>query len=141
VDAPSPDDRDAFRSIVQAATSRPDIASAAIFILNESGVLTLAAASGIEGEPLEILESAVRNPGHPIAWTLTERQSNFNVTPMAPGGPALRSHLPLLVERGGWLRAVGVMAVAHDRSLDESEQEMLTELAAQAASTAAGGSG
>ncbi len=66
-----------------------------------------------------------------------ERESTFNVTPMAPGGPALRSHVPLLVERGGWWRAVGVLAVAHDSTLDESEQQALNELAAQAASLTA----
>ena len=41
----------------------------------------------------------------------------FDVAPTAPGGPALRSHLPLVVTRHGTDRVVGVLALAHDRPI------------------------
>ena len=145
MDAPIPGDhRDlaTINAVAEAATHTSDVVSAAIFVVDlGSGGLTLAAAAGIEGEALDRLVSAVHDPTHPIARTLADQKSTFNVTPMAPGGPALRSHVPLVVERGGWLRTVGVLAVAHDSIVDESEQQTLTDLAAQAASLTAGDGG
>ena len=37
---------------------------------------------------------------------------------MAPGGPALRSHVPLVVTQDGTETVLGVLALAHDRWLD-----------------------
>ena len=42
----------------------------------------------------------VRDPAHPIARTLVDGFATFDVKPMAPGGPALRSHLPLFGQGG-----------------------------------------
>ena len=36
---------------------------------------------------------------------------------MNPGGPALRSHVPLAMTRGGSTTVLGVLALAHERSL------------------------
>jgi hypothetical protein len=101
--------------------------------------LQLAAAAGISGPPLEGLVDAVRDPRHPIARTVTEAKSSFDVRPIAPGGPALRSHLPLLALRGSERAVVGVLAVAHDQSLDSAARADLTELAGEAAALASGG--
>ena len=38
----------------------------------------------------------------------------YDVAPMNPGGPRLRSHLPLIVTRGRTPRVLGVLALAHD---------------------------
>jgi GAF domain-containing protein len=121
-------------SIAQQAIERTHARSAAIFVMAAgSSALELAAAAGIEGEPLERLVAAVRDPAHPIARTVIDAKASFDVSPIAPGGPALRSHLPLLIDREGVPLVVGVLAVAHERPLDASERNTLTELAAQAA--------
>jgi GAF domain-containing protein len=121
-------------AITDATPERAGVASAAIFVVAEdSHALELAAASGVEGEALERLVAAVRDPAHPIARTVTDAAASFDVTPMAPGGPALRSHVPLLVEGSDPPRAVGVLAVAHEHTLNESERRVLIDLAEQAA--------
>jgi hypothetical protein len=89
-----------------------------------SANLELAAAAGIEGPPLDGLVAAVQSPMHPIARAMDDTAPTFDVRPMNPGGPALRSHLPL----GGF----GVLAVAHDTSLDQVARDALAELAATA---------
>lgn len=110
------------------AIERPGIESAAIFIQAASSALELGAAEGVAGPALERLVEAVQNPAHPIARTLADGVASYNVMPMAPGGPALRSHVPLMSDR-----AVGVLAVAHDEPLGLDQQRSLVELAAQAA--------
>ncbi len=80
------------RSIIE----RVDVASAAIFVpAPNSTDLTLAAASGIDGDARDRLVTAVQDLAHPIALTLADGVGTFDVTPMAPGGPALLGHLPL----------------------------------------------
>src|ERR1700704_475832 len=104
--------------IARSAIAIDGIASAAIFVLRPgSPDLELAGAAGIEGPPLAGLIAAVRNPEHPIKRSLADDAPPFNVQPMAPGGPALRSHLPLLAQRDGRRVAVGVLAVAHEERL------------------------
>lgn len=94
--------------IVRSALDIADIESAAIFVVDPfSGGLVLAAAAGIEGPPLDALVAAVQNPMHPIARALHDTDPTFEVRPINPGGPALRSHLPL--------DGLGVLAVAHQR--------------------------
>jgi len=61
---------------------------------------------------------------HPIARAMLDAGPTFDVRPMNPGGPALRSHLRL----GG----LGVLAVAHDASLDAEQRASLEELATAA---------
>jgi GAF domain-containing protein len=106
------------------------MASAAVFVVRRDGSLELAAAIGL-GDPAA-LATAVRNPQHPVARTATERTMGYDVQPTAPGGPALRSHLPLVVgdEPGVVL---GVLAVAHDRPTDASTRAILEAVADLAA--------
>ena len=111
--------------IVQAALGVADVESAAIFVPEPAtSTLDLAAAAGISGPPLDGLVNAVQNPMHPIARARHDPGPTFDVRPMNPGGPALRSHLPL--------DGLGVLAVAHDTSLDEAARESLIELASGA---------
>src|ERR1051326_925312 len=88
---------DQFRVVAERALRIAAIESAAIFVRSAiSGELELAAAAGVEGPPLDRLVAAVRNPDHPIARTAHKGKSDFDVIPMAPGGPALRSHVPFM---------------------------------------------
>jgi hypothetical protein len=120
-----------------AALSIGDIQSAAIFaVAPDSETLVLAAAAGIEGPALDGLTAAVRNPAHPVARALSDEGPTFDVLPTAPGGPRLRSHLPLRTGAGGEA-TVGVLAVAHDSPLDESSRQRLIDLAATAAAAVA----
>ncbi len=112
--------------VARAAQAVDGIESAVIFVAQPgSSDLDLAGAAGIEGPPLDGLVAAVRNPAHPIASALHDTRPTFDVRPMNPGGPALRSHLPL----GGR----GVLAVAHEGSLSAERRLALEELAASAA--------
>jgi hypothetical protein len=119
--------------VARAAIEIGDVQSAAVFVVGPLPALELGAAAGISGPPLDGLVAAVRNPDHPVARTLHDDGPTFDVPPMAPGGPALRSHLPLVRSADGDQRAVGVLAVAHDRSLDASERRALVALAERAA--------
>ncbi|HLX35440.1 MAG TPA: hypothetical protein VKR30_09410 [Candidatus Limnocylindrales bacterium] len=96
--------------VAQSALAVPGIQSVAIFArrAGASG-LDLVGSAGIGGPPLDNLVAAVQNPAHPVARALDDLGPSFDVRPMNPGGPALRSHLPL----GG----LGVLAVAHEPSL------------------------
>ena len=112
--------------IVDAAAA-DGIVSAAIFTLPADGSsLRLAAAAGIDGVALQRLEEAVRDPAHPIARTLVDAVAVFDVRPVAPGGPALRSHLPIFGENGA---PVGVLAVAHNQPLEDPSRSRLLDLA------------
>jgi hypothetical protein len=111
--------------IVRSALTVEGVESAAIFISRAGSLeLELAAAAGIEGPPLDGLVAAVRHPDHPIARAVHDPGPTFDVRPMSPGGPALRSHLPL----GG----LAVLAVAHDRALSSDARSTLERLAASA---------
>jgi hypothetical protein len=119
---------------VRDATASDVIASAAIFLaMPGSTTLELAAAEGIGGPALDGLIAAVRDPGHPVARALNDSGPTFDVAPMNPGGPRLRSHLPLATQRDGRRMAVGVLAVAHDAPLDSAERQRLIDLADAAA--------
>ena len=121
-----------LNALVDAALGIGGIASAALFALPPgSSTLELAAAAGIEGPALDGLVAAVRNPEHPVARSLTADGPIFDVRPTAPGGPALRSHLP--VRDGADGRPVGVLAVAHDVPLSEPDRAALVDLASAAA--------
>lgn len=67
---------------------------------------------------------------------MTDHGPTFNVRPMNPGGPALRSHLQVVVLRNGRPTVVGVLAVAHEDALSAGQRELLARLV-QAAATAA----
>jgi hypothetical protein len=125
-------DDERLASIAQSAIDLGYISSAAIFVLPAGArYLELAAAAGIDGPALEGLKAAVRDPGHPVARSLTDPGPTFNVTPTAPGGPALRSHLPFRSSAQD-TAATGVLAVAHDRAVGDAEQRALRDLALDA---------
>ena len=110
-------------TVAKDAVAIPGVASAAIFVTRppEPG-LALVAAAGIDGPPLDALVAAVQDPMHPVARSLHDTDATFDVRPMNPGGPALRSHLPL----GGR----GVLALAHEPPLDADARTKAERLAA-----------
>jgi hypothetical protein len=115
-----------LEEVARAAQAVDGIESAAVFVQRPgSPYLDLAGAAGIAGPPLDGLVEAVRNPAHPIAKAMHDTAPTFDVRPMNPGGPALRSHVPL--------GARGVLAVAHEGSLSAASRSALEELAASAA--------
>jgi hypothetical protein len=129
-------------AIVGEALGIGGIASAALFTRPAgSSTLELAAAAGIDGPALDGLVAAVRNPDHPVAQSLTAGGPIFDVRPTAPGGPALRSHLPVREEHGSPDESVGVLAVAHESPLGETDRSALVDLAAAAAVELARGRG
>ena len=126
-------DQQVLDEVVQAAVLVDGIQSAALFVVAPpSSSLELAAAAGIAGPPLDGLVAAVRNPAHPVARALRDQGPTFDVLPMAPGGPRLRSHIPIHIDRPGSREAVGVLALAHDPPLDEAQRSALVALAATA---------
>jgi hypothetical protein len=134
-----PDARaDRLRRFVIEAIALPGVESAAIFLANPSGGLELGASIGVVGPALERLVEAVQNPGHPIARTMADGVASFDAMPTAPGGPALRSHLPLLIGAAdpARRRVIGVLAVAHDLPLDAEARASLQDLALAAARAA-----
>jgi hypothetical protein len=115
----------AMDDVARAALSLPGIESAAIFVKNGL-TLDLAATAGVEGAALSGLVAAVQQAEHPIAKALTDPAATFDVQPMNPGGPALRSHLP-------FGDGSGVLAVAHDAVLSPDVKRSLEGLAHAAA--------
>jgi hypothetical protein len=126
---------DHLELVVREAIGQGGIESAAIFAVRPGASgLELTAAAGIEGPPLERLAAAVQNAAHPIWRAVSDDGPTFDVLPTAPGGPALRSHLPLVGRRDGRPTVVGVLAVAHQRRLDPGARRALEGLADEAAS-------
>jgi hypothetical protein len=111
--------------IVRAAIRLDVIESAAIFVVRPgSAGLDLGAAAGIQGPALDGLVAAVQQPLHPVARSVHDSVSTFDVEPVNKAGPALRSHLPL----GG----LGVLAVSHDAPLSAEARGALDALATRA---------
>ena len=109
-----------LRDIAQEALTIGDTASAVIFtVAPGSSDLELAAAAGVEGPPLDGLVAAVRNPAHPVTRRWSDAGPSFDVRPTAPGGPALRSHIPLRPSAGV---GRGFVALAHESSLNEANR-------------------
>jgi hypothetical protein len=129
---------DRFDRTVRSAVALDGVESAVVFVRRaEAPGLDLAAAAGVEGPALDGLVAAVANRGHPISRTVLDGFATFDVQPMAPGGPPLRSHLPLVVDRKGQRTVVGVLAIAHQRALDMAARSELEGLADDAATVAA----
>ena len=125
---------DDLQAIVVEAIAADDIRSAAIFLVSPGDPsLRLGAAAGIEGAALDSLATAVRDPSHPVARALTDAGPTFDALPVNPGGPRLRSHLPLVIDVGGTRTVVGVLALAHERELDDGARRRVAALAARAA--------
>jgi hypothetical protein len=64
-----------------------------------------------------------------------EPSPTFDVQPTVPGGPALRSHLPLIIATEGADAVLGVLALAHHDPLD-AEARLLLEATANLAAVA-----
>src|SRR4051794_27869754 len=126
---------DAFAEIARVALAQTRSASAAIFMFDSSQSLRLVGAAGISGDPLDRLVSAVASPQHPITRTATDGETAFDVRPLAPGGPALRSHVAIVVP-GSPGRVAGVLALAHEEPLTEDERRAATDLAVHAGALA-----
>jgi hypothetical protein len=109
--------------------------------------LRIVASIGLEAETAAGLTAAVRNPAHAVARTFMTAETGFDVLPAAPGGPTLRSHLPLIVGRDRGERVVGVLALAHDQPIEPALRPIvvgvadLAALAVERAQPAGGGSG
>jgi GAF domain-containing protein len=121
-------------ALARQALGVADVGSAALFIVEPgSSTLGLAAAAGITGPALDGLAAAVRDPAHPVARAQADDGPTFDVRPMAPGGPALRSHLPL--RDGG--RTLGVFALAHEAPMATADRAALMAIADRAAAALA----
>jgi hypothetical protein len=125
--------RSSLQLLIQSIAEGCDAGSAAIAVAGEGSRLEIVATFGLDEASTAGLAGAIRRPGHPIARTFTEPTPTFDVLPTAPGGPALRSHLPLMVTRGGKGTVLGVLALAHDRSIEEEMRPMLLAAADLAA--------
>jgi hypothetical protein len=95
--------------------------------------LEIAASIGLGDSAVTGLAAAVGNSGHPIARTVAAPVPSFDVLPTAPSGPALRSHLPLVVTRDGTDIVLGVLALAHDHPIDTATRPLLEACADLAA--------
>jgi hypothetical protein len=103
-----------------------EVASAVITIVTEEpDHFAIVASIGLEDAAIGGLAAAVRDPGHPIARTVATRVSSFDVLPTRPGGPALRSHLPLIFRRGESDVVLGVLALAHDVPIDPAMRPLV----------------
>jgi diguanylate cyclase (GGDEF)-like protein len=92
------------------------------------------ASFGLDDATLQALTTAVAElPEHPIRRAIADGAAAFDVQPVRPGGPALRSHLPLVVKRDAVDLPLGVLAIAHDQPLDESRRRIATAVAGLAA--------
>jgi hypothetical protein len=115
--------------------SSDGVASAAIVIRGQDGALEIAASLGLDEAAAAGLTTAIVRPGHPVARAMHETMPTFDVMPMNPGGPALRSHLPLVVTRGETDSVLGVLALAHDAPIDPEMRPILQAVADLAAVT------
>lgn len=119
--------------LLEALVEWLDVGSAVVFAVGVApGPLELVAKAGLPDPASAALAAAVRNAAHPIARTASDGASSFDVLPTAPGGPALRSHVPLIASRDRRPVVVGVLALAHDEPMTPSARllEAVADLAA-----------
>jgi hypothetical protein len=117
------------------AAEQVGVESAVVVVVDAPDRLRIVASTGLPEEARSGLAEAIRNTEHPIARTIRDPVPAFDVLPTAAGGPALRSHLPLIVVRGGSDSVVGVLALAHHLPLGE-EARLLLEATADLAAAA-----
>jgi GAF domain-containing protein len=125
--------RPSLKILVDAIARGCEAGSAAIIVAGQDGGLEIAATFGLDDAATAGLAGAIRRPTHPIARTLETLTPTFDVLPTVPGGPALRSHLPLIVTRDGNDMVLGVLALAHDRPIDPETRPILQAAADLAA--------
>jgi len=132
-----------LRTMLDAISGPFEVGSAAVVVpAHASGLLEIVASIGLDDASAAGLTEAMRRPVHPVTRTFSDPVATYDVTPMNPGGPALRSHLPLVVRRDGADRVVGVLALAYDRPIDPDTRptlEAVADLAAVAVDRADGG--
>jgi len=122
--------------VLDSIAEQLEIGSAAIFVMNQRvGRLEVVASSGLDDDTVAGLVAAIANPAHPVARTMSDSEPSFDRMPTAPGGPALRSHLPLIVTRDATDTVLGVLALAHDRPAD-TETRVLLQAGADLAAAA-----
>ena len=109
-------------------------ASGAAFVKDGiTGELQIAASLDLGEEAAAGLAAAVRNPTHAVARTAATGETAFDVVPGAPGGPALRAHVPLIVTRDGAEQIIGVLALAYDQPMDPALHPLVRAVADLAA--------
>jgi GAF domain-containing protein len=131
--AHSDSDGSSLDSLLAVLAEQLDVESAVVVVVDGPDRLRIVASSGLPEPTIAALGEALRNPAHPIARTVGDPVPSFDVLPTAPGGPALRSHLPLMVTRKGSDTVLGVLALAHHRPLDAGSRQLLEATADLAA--------
>jgi hypothetical protein len=128
------DSQEAALAALLAAIAHPlGIGSAAVVVPDGTGGHEIVAALGLDAAASAGLAQAIRQPGHPIARTFADPVATYDVTPINPGGPALRSHLPLVVRRDGTDHVLGVLALAYDRPIEVDQRPIVEAVADLAA--------
>jgi GAF domain-containing protein len=123
-----------LRLMLDAIGGAFDVGSAAVVVPGAAAdSCEIVASLGLDAGAAAGLTAAMRQPGHPVVRTFSDPVATYDVTPMNPGGPALRSHLPLVVRRDGIDRVVGVLALAYDRPIDPDGRPTLEAVADLAA--------
>lgn len=123
-----------LRAMLDAISGPFEVGSAAVVVpAGGSDPLEIVASIGLDDAAAAGLTEAIRRPVHPVARTFSDPVATYDVTPMNPGGPALRSHLPLVVRRDGADHVVGVLALAYDRPIDPDTKPTLEAVADLAA--------
>ena len=122
-----------LRTMLEAVSGPFEMSSAAVVVAADGGELEIAASIGLDAAAAAGLTQAMRNPVHPVRRTFSEPAATYDVTPMNPGGPALRSHLPLVARRDGVDLIVGVLALAYDRPIQSKDKPTLEAVADLAA--------
>lgn len=112
------------------------IASAVIVVrAPDTGELAIVGSAGLGDQAATGLLAAMQDPTHPIVRTFAEPAPSFDVLPTRPGGPALRSHLPLIIGPTDVPTVVGVLALAHAEPIDEGSRALLSAVTDLAAAT------
>jgi GAF domain-containing protein len=123
-----------LEALLAVVVEQLDVESAVIVVVDRPDELRIVATTELPEPTVAALAEAIRNPQHPIARTVGNPVPMFDVLPTAPGGPALRSHLPIAITRDGSADTVlGVLALAHQRPLDARTRLMLQAVADLAA--------
>jgi hypothetical protein len=122
-----------LEGILGAIAGHLEIESGVVVVPDENARLGIVATTGLGEGARTGLAAAIGNPAHPIARTMATTEASFDVLPTAPGGPALRSHLPLVVTRDGADTVLGVLALAHERPVGPSARPVLLACADLAA--------
>ena len=111
--------------LLDSIAEQSGVTSAVIVIPGQEGAPEIAVTFGLDEAAAAGLTEAMRRPTHPITRTFGEPTATFDVQPTVPGGPALRSHLPLIAKRGGRDRVLGVLALAHERPIEPGSRPIL----------------